>query len=104
MSVPAEGACQPQGYAGGMTIQIAVKLPDDLVRDLDRLVADGAFRSRSQAVRSGLEAMVEARRREEIGELYADALARSPETGDELSEAARSATEAIREEPWERWW
>ena len=45
-------------YAVRMTQQIAVKLPDRLVDELDALVADGAFASRSDAVRHGIEALV----------------------------------------------
>jgi len=91
-------------YALGMTIQIAVKLPDDLVQEIDRLIDGGAFASRSQAVRSGLEAIVVSRRRAEIGRRYEDAMLRLPETRDELADATRLAVNAIEEEPWERWW
>jgi len=91
-------------YALGMTIQIAVKLPDDLVQEIDRLIDGGAFASRSQAVRSGLEAIVVSRRRAEIGRRYEDAMFRLPETRDELADATRLAVNAIEEEPWERWW
>jgi Arc/MetJ-type ribon-helix-helix transcriptional regulator len=87
-----------------MTIQIAVKVPDDLLGEVDRLVEQGAFESRSQAIRSGLESVVANRRRGELDRRYRDAFARVPETEAELSDAARQATEAIREEPWERWW
>lgn len=91
-------------YALGMTIQIAVKLPDDLVQEIDRLIDGGAFASRSQVVRSGLEAIVVSRRRAEIGRRYEDAMLRLPETRDELADATRLAVNAIEEEPWERWW
>lgn len=91
-------------YARRMTIQIAVKLPDELVREIDRLVDGGAFDSRSQAVRSGLEAIVASRRRQEIDRRYEEAMARFPETNEELAEATRVALDAIDEEPWERWW
>jgi len=87
-----------------MTTQIAVKLPDRLVGELDRLVEAGAFDSRSQAVRSGLEAMVAARRREDLDRRYRDAVARVPERDAELSDAHRLAVDAIHDEPWERWW
>jgi Arc/MetJ-type ribon-helix-helix transcriptional regulator len=87
-----------------MTTQIAVKLPDELVDELDRLVKDGAFGSRSQAVRSGLETMVAARRRQELDQRYHDAFAQVPETREEIAEATRSAVESIHDEPWERWW
>ncbi len=87
-----------------MTTQIAVKLPDDLVAELDRLVARGDFPSRSQAVRSALEGIVAARRQQELDARYRQALARVPETEEELAEARRLATDAIHDEPWERWW
>ncbi len=93
-----------QGYAAGMTIQIAVKLPDELVHEIDRLVEGGAFTSRSQAVRSGLEAVVAARRRAEVDRRYDEAMSRFPETDEELAEATRLAVDSIHEEPWERWW
>lgn len=91
-------------YALGMTIQIAVKLPDELVREIDRLVDGGTFDSRSQAVRSGLEAIVASRRRQEVDRRYEEAMARFPETNEEVAEATRLAVNAIDEEPWERWW
>jgi Arc/MetJ-type ribon-helix-helix transcriptional regulator len=87
-----------------MTIQIAVKLPDALANDLDRLVARGDFENRSQAVREGLETVLAARERERLGERYRAALAQHPETAGELADARRLAVESIEDEPWERWW
>lgn len=92
------------GYAACMTKQVAVKLPDGLIREVDRLVEDGAFESRSQAIRSGLEAMVSNRRRGELDQRYADAMVRFPETDAELAEASRLAIDAVHEEPWTPWW
>lgn len=91
-------------YTGGVTKQVAVKLPDELLDDIDRLVERGAFGSRSQAIRSGLEAVVASRRRQEADQRYRDAFARLPETEGELADATRQALESIRDEPWERWW
>jgi len=87
-----------------MTTQIAVKLSDRLVGELDRLVEAGAFDSRSHAVRSGLEAMVATHRRQELDRRYRDAVAVVPDTGGELADATRLAVDAIHDEPWERWW
>lgn len=87
-----------------MTIQIAVKLPDELVGEIDRLVAGGAFASRSHAIRSGIEALVAARHRDEIDRRYRAAMARLPESDEELDAATRLAISSIAEEPWERWW
>ena len=91
-------------HALDMTIEIAVKLPDELVHEIDRLVAGGAFDSRSQAVRSELQAIVASRRRDEIDRRYEEATARFPETNEEVTKATRLALNAIDEEPWERWW
>jgi Arc/MetJ-type ribon-helix-helix transcriptional regulator len=87
-----------------MTMQVAVKLSDALASELDRLVRDGAFDSRSQALRVGLETIIAVRRREQLNGDYRDAMARSPETSQEIAEATWLAVDAIREEPWQRWW
>lgn len=87
-----------------MTIQVAVKLPDVLAGELDRLVQSGDFESRSQALRVGLETVLAERERELLRVRYRDAMARHPETPQEIAEATRLAGEAIAEEPWERWW
>lgn len=87
-----------------MTTQIAVKLPDELIDEIDRLVEQGAFPSRSQAVRTGLDTLVSAHRRRETDRRYREAVARYPESPEELAEARRLAVDAIHDEPWERWW
>ncbi|MEO6629871.1 MAG: ribbon-helix-helix domain-containing protein [Aquihabitans sp.] len=84
--------------------QIAVKLPEALVRELDELVAQGLFPSRSSAVRRALEIIVSVQRRDAIEEAYANGYREVPETESELAEARRLATQAIENEPWEKWW
>jgi Arc/MetJ-type ribon-helix-helix transcriptional regulator len=84
--------------------QIAVKLPDGLVRELDELVAQGLFSSRSSAVRRGVEIVVAGQRRDAVGAAYANGYLQAPESESELAEAKRLATLAINDEPWERWW
>lgn len=91
-------------YANDMTVQVAVKLPDQLANELDQLVVDGAFASRSQALRAGLEGMLATREDERVRERYREAFARHPESAGELAEARRLARDAIEEEPWEPWW
>jgi Arc/MetJ-type ribon-helix-helix transcriptional regulator len=92
------------GHAVGMTKQIAVKLPDELVDELDRLVQGGTFDSRSHAIRTGIEAMVARQHRQEIDQRFRDGAARLPETMEEIDEATALAISSIQEEPWERWW
>jgi Arc/MetJ-type ribon-helix-helix transcriptional regulator len=84
--------------------QIAVKLPDGLVRALDELVAQGHYPSRSAAVRRGVEMIVPGQRRDAIEGAYAKGYRGTPESEGELREAKRLATQAIDDEPWEKWW
>jgi Arc/MetJ-type ribon-helix-helix transcriptional regulator len=84
--------------------QIAVKLPDGLVRELDGLVAQGLFPSRSSAVRRAVEMIVSGQRRDALEEAYANGYREVPESESELAEAKRLATQAIENEPWEKWW
>lgn len=85
-------------------MKIAVKLPDGLVRDLDELVAQGLFSSRSSAVRRAVEMIVSGQRRDALEEAYANGYRQVPESESELAEAKRLATQAIDDEPWEKWW
>ncbi len=87
-----------------MTIQIAVKLPDEIVARIDELVERGVFASRSAVVRRGLEAVVAAETRRAIDAAFAEGFRRMPETDEELREATRLSIESIEEEPWEKWW
>jgi Arc/MetJ-type ribon-helix-helix transcriptional regulator len=84
--------------------QIAVKLPDGLVRELDELVAQGLFASRSSAVRRAVEMIVSGQHRAALEEVYADGYRRIPESESELAEARRLAMLAINDEPWDKWW
>ncbi|MDQ6687704.1 MAG: ribbon-helix-helix domain-containing protein [Actinomycetota bacterium] len=84
--------------------QIAVKLPDGLVRQLDELVAEGLFSNRSSAVRRAVEIIVSGKRRDALEEAYANGYRHVPESESELAEAKRLATQAIEDEPWEKWW
>ena len=90
-------------YAQRMT-QIAVKLPDELVRELDELVAQGHYSSRSSAVRRAVEMIVSRQRRDALEEAYAKGYRQAPESENELAEAKRLAAQAIDDEPWEKWW
>ncbi len=92
------------GHTVDMTKQIAVKLPDALVDELDRLVKGGTFDSRSQAIRTGIEAMVARQHRQEIDQRFRDGASRLPDTIEEIDEATALAISSIQEEPWERWW
>lgn len=87
-----------------MTVQVAAKLPEELVRRVDELVAAGTFPNRSAAIRQGLESLVVGLRRGAIDDAIRQGYTRRPESAEELARARRLAESAIEDEPWERWW
>lgn len=62
----------------GMTTQIAVRLPDDLLSRLDALVERGAVLSRADAVRTALEQFAAVVESQHIGEAIAAGYRRHP--------------------------
>jgi Arc/MetJ-type ribon-helix-helix transcriptional regulator len=80
--------------------QIAVRLPEDLLRQLDDLVARGGYPSRAAAVRAGIEAVMALERRREIDQAVVDGYRRVPATKAETDGALSSLRDAIAEEPW----
>ena len=80
--------------------QLITRVDDRLVEQLDAIVASGEAESRSDAVRRALEAMIDRRRRQLIGEAIAEGYRRVPETDEELGWAAESARCIVAEEPW----
>ncbi|WP_420446009.1 ribbon-helix-helix domain-containing protein [Candidatus Poriferisodalis sp.] len=80
--------------------QLVARIDDELLAEVDELVASGDARSRSDAVRCALEEMIDNRRRRRVGESIAEAYRRIPETPDELRWAAESTKSMIAEEPW----
>lgn len=80
--------------------QVVVRLPDDLAAAVDELVADGVMASRSEAVRVGLERLVDRHRRDRIGQEIVDAYRRLPQTEEELAWTDEAARRMIADEPW----
>jgi Arc/MetJ-type ribon-helix-helix transcriptional regulator len=80
--------------------QVVARLDDKLVADLDGLVADGVVTNRSEAVRLGLERLVDEHRRRQIGAEIVDAYRRRPQTEEELAGLDRATRALIEEEPW----
>ena len=74
---------------------------DDALADrVDSLVAAGVFANRSEAVRRGLEQIVDQLEREQIGREIVEGYRRIPQTEEELGWADEAAIRMIREEPW----
>lgn len=84
-----------------MTIQLAVKLPDELVRRLDALVAAGTFENRTQLVRAGIDSIVTESEKALIDQAFRDA---QPQDDEMVAEMYERSLASIRDEPWEPWW
>jgi Arc/MetJ-type ribon-helix-helix transcriptional regulator len=80
--------------------QVVVRLDDKLTAALDGLVADGVATSRSDAVRIGLERLIDEHRRQQIGTAIVDAYRRQPQTNDELAGLDRATRALVEAEPW----
>jgi Arc/MetJ-type ribon-helix-helix transcriptional regulator len=80
--------------------QIAVRLPVELLNELDALVASGAYESRAAAVRAGVEAIMVLERRQKIDRAIVEGYRRIPPTTAEHHAAVASLRDAIAEEPW----
>jgi Arc/MetJ-type ribon-helix-helix transcriptional regulator len=83
-----------------MTIQIAVRLPDELVNELDRMVEGGRFGSRTDAVRIALERLVDETREVELDEAIVAGYLRVPDDGEFTAMAEAAARAMVQEEPW----
>ena len=81
-------------------MQIAVRLEDELVAQVDQLVRSGVATSRSHAVRDALRALVDQQRRRSVGEAIAEGYRRLPQTDSEIAWSDEATAAMIAEEPW----
>lgn len=80
--------------------QVVSRLPDELLQAIDALVEEGVVTNRSEAVRLGLERLVDGHRRAEIGRAIVTGYRRVPQTEDEVAGADEATRRMIAEEPW----
>jgi Arc/MetJ-type ribon-helix-helix transcriptional regulator len=80
--------------------QLVTRVDAELVAELDTLIADGLVANRSEAVRLGLERLVDQHRRDRIGAQIADAYRRQPQTDEELAGLDDGTRALVEEEPW----
>ncbi len=82
------------------TEQIAIRLPEELLGELDALVARGIYTSRAAAVRAGVEAITALERRQQTDRAIVAGYRRTPPTSAEHDAATASLRDAIAEESW----
>jgi Arc/MetJ-type ribon-helix-helix transcriptional regulator len=82
------------------TEQIAVRVPAELLEELDALVKRGTFKNRAEAVRAGIERIADLERRHRLDEAIVEGYRRLPPMAKEDAAALASLRESIQEEPW----
>ncbi len=80
--------------------QLVTRIEDELASKVDELVTEGVVGSRSEAVRMGLEKLVEEHRKRQVAAEIVAGYERHPETDEELAQAERATRALIEEEPW----
>jgi Arc/MetJ-type ribon-helix-helix transcriptional regulator len=80
--------------------QMVARLDDDLAAAVDTMVANGSVASRSEAIRIGLERLVDDDRRRRIGEVIVAGYAAIPQTELDAGWADESTIRMIADEPW----
>jgi Arc/MetJ-type ribon-helix-helix transcriptional regulator len=80
--------------------QFVTRVDDRLASEIDELVAAGAVASRSEAVRLGLERLVDRYRRVAIAKRIVEGYRRQPQTEKEVGWSDKATIEMIGDEPW----
>jgi Arc/MetJ-type ribon-helix-helix transcriptional regulator len=82
-----------------MATQLAVRLSNETLRRLDRLVRSGVFANRTEAVRAAVESLVDDSERREVEAAIVAGYERSPDAPEDawLVSATRALVSA---EPW----
>lgn len=80
--------------------QLVTRVDDDLVALVDRLIADGAAKSRSDAVRRGLRELVEQHQRRRTADAIVRGYREHPQTENEVGWTDKATINMINEEPW----
>lgn len=80
--------------------QVVARIDDSLMAAVDDLVRAGVVTSRSEAMRIGLQRVVDDHHRRLTGERIANAYRDRPQTKEELTGIEASTRALIDEEPW----
>ena len=80
--------------------RLVARVDAELVAAIDELIADGPVGTRSEAVRLGLERLVDQVRRPRIGQEIVDGYLARPQDEGEVGWADAATVQMIVEEPW----
>ncbi len=80
--------------------QLVTRVNEELLAEIDRLIEEGVFQSRSAAVRQGLELLIRTHRRPSIGKQISGGYRRTPPDEDLDTWAEAAGRAMIEAEPW----
>lgn len=80
--------------------QLVTRLDDSLVSQVDDLVAEGVVASRSDAVRQGLNLLVDRHRRQGVAAAIVEGYRVQPQTEAEMGWSDEATARMIADEPW----
>ena len=80
--------------------QLVVRIDDELAALVDQLVADGSAESRSDAVRRGLQSLIDQHRRRKIAEAIVRGYQGQPQSDQEGGWTDDASVRMISDEPW----
>lgn len=83
-----------------MTTPVPTRFSDDELAIIDRLVAEGVGRNRSDVIRHAIGRLDEAVRRSRLGQTIADSYRDHPQTRDDDLLALANAMAMTEAEPW----
>lgn len=83
--------------------QVAVRMNDALLGDLDWLVVRCDFENRAEAIRAALTELVKRERDREIDERIVAAYTAMPQTDDEVIRADLSVWDDLDDDDWSDW-
>ena len=83
-----------------MSTQLAIRLPDDLLRDLDWVVLRLNYDSRTEAMRDALVRLIDQERRRAIGEQIAEGYRRMPQTEEEMADIPYQSWDLDGDDDW----
>lgn len=83
-----------------MSTQLAIRLPDELVADLDWVVIRLKYDSRAEAMRDALVRLIDQERRRQIGEQIADGYRRIPQTEEEMADIPFQSWDLDDDDDW----
>jgi metal-responsive CopG/Arc/MetJ family transcriptional regulator len=83
-----------------MSTQLAIRLPDELIKDLDWVVIRLKYDSRTEAMRDALIKLIDQERRRQIDEQYIEAYTRMPQTEEEMADIPFQSWDLDGDDDW----